>query len=125
MSHQPSSFSPRLDFVKLLCILLLFSAETIYSFPNYFCKFQGNRVIKDFDIRKEAGGVSFRAVQKEFKAHVSQNYLEIHLFWAGKGTCYIPMPGTYGPSISAISVTPGNNIVYTLLEAISVWFSSF
>ncbi|XP_062115779.1 probable LRR receptor-like serine/threonine-protein kinase At1g56140 isoform X2 [Humulus lupulus] len=67
---------------------------------------QGNRVIQNFDIKKEAGGISFRAVQKEFKARVSQNYLEIHLFWAGKGTCCIPVYGNYGPSISAISATP-------------------
>ncbi|KAJ0026371.1 hypothetical protein Pint_06973 [Pistacia integerrima] len=32
--------------------------------------------------------------------------MEIHLFWAGKGTCCTPDRGTYGPSISAISVTP-------------------
>ncbi|XP_060967326.1 probable LRR receptor-like serine/threonine-protein kinase At1g56140, partial [Cannabis sativa] len=66
---------------------------------------QGNRVMQNFDIRKEAGGISFKAVQKEFKAVVSQNYLEIHLFWAGKGTCCIPANGNYGPSISAISAT--------------------
>ncbi|CBI20023.3 unnamed protein product, partial [Vitis vinifera] len=67
---------------------------------------QGNLVLKDFDIRKEAGEVSFRAVKKEFKAQVSENYIEIHLFWAGKGTCCVPAQGTYGPSISAISATP-------------------
>ncbi|TXG71232.1 hypothetical protein EZV62_006167 [Acer yangbiense] len=70
---------------------------------------QGNRVLKDFDIKKEAGGISERAVQKQFKAQVSENYLEIHLFWAGKGTCCIPALGTYGPSISAISATPSIN----------------
>ncbi|XP_058182595.1 probable LRR receptor-like serine/threonine-protein kinase At1g56140 isoform X3 [Rhododendron vialii] len=64
---------------------------------------QGNLVRKDFDIKKAAGGVSFKAVQIDFRAQVSKNYLEIHLFWAGKGTCRIPAPGTYGPSISAIS----------------------
>ncbi|KAK3217836.1 hypothetical protein Dsin_011806 [Dipteronia sinensis] len=67
---------------------------------------QGNRVLKDFDIKKEAGGISKRAVQKQFRTQVSENYLEIHLFWAGKGTCCIPKQGTYGPSISAISATP-------------------
>ncbi|GMN46950.1 hypothetical protein TIFTF001_016133 [Ficus carica] len=67
---------------------------------------QGNLVLKDFDIRKEAGGVSLRAIRRDFKAYVSQNYLEIHLFWAGKGTCCIPDLNTYGPSISAISATP-------------------
>ncbi|XP_059444959.1 probable LRR receptor-like serine/threonine-protein kinase At1g56140 [Corylus avellana] len=45
-------------------------------------------------------------VQKEFQVQVSENYLEIHLFWAGKGTCCIPRQATYGPSISAISATP-------------------
>ncbi|KAE9458437.1 hypothetical protein C3L33_09695, partial [Rhododendron williamsianum] len=67
---------------------------------------QGNLVFEDFDIKKEAGGVSFQAVQKAFTAQVSENYLEIHLFWAGKGTCCIPAQGTYGPSISAISAVP-------------------
>ncbi|KAJ8532663.1 hypothetical protein K7X08_012586 [Anisodus acutangulus] len=36
----------------------------------------------------------------------AENHLEIHLFWAGKGTCCVPIQGTYGPSISAISATP-------------------
>ncbi|XP_042947975.1 probable LRR receptor-like serine/threonine-protein kinase At1g56140 isoform X2 [Carya illinoinensis] len=66
---------------------------------------QGNRYLKDFDIRKEAGG-SNQPVRKEYTVQVSENYLEIHLFWAGKGTCCIPAQGTYGPSISAISATP-------------------
>ncbi|KAM4080598.1 hypothetical protein ACJW30_11G029800 [Castanea mollissima] len=68
---------------------------------------QGNLVLKDFDIQKDAGGASFVAVQKEYNAvQVSENYLEIHLYWAGKGTCCVPTQGTYGPSISAISATP-------------------
>ncbi|XP_031505232.1 probable LRR receptor-like serine/threonine-protein kinase At1g56140 [Nymphaea colorata] len=67
---------------------------------------QGKMVLKDFDIRRQAGGVSFRAVSMNFTANVSHNFLEIHLYWAGKGTCCIPAQGTYGPSISAISVTP-------------------
>ncbi|KAJ7982029.1 putative LRR receptor-like kinase [Quillaja saponaria] len=67
---------------------------------------QGNLVLKDFDIKKEAGGVSFRVVQKPFRVQVSENYLEIHLFWAGKGTCCIPAQGTYGPLISAVNAIP-------------------
>ncbi|XP_028752448.1 probable LRR receptor-like serine/threonine-protein kinase At1g56140 isoform X2 [Neltuma alba] len=67
---------------------------------------QGNRVLKDFNIKREAGGASFKAVRKDFQVHVSENFLEIHLFWAGKGTCCIPAQGTYGPVISAISATP-------------------
>ncbi|KAL6329769.1 hypothetical protein AAG906_037474 [Vitis piasezkii] len=68
----------------------------------------GDLVLKDFDIRKEAGGVSFQAVKKEFTAQVLENYIDIHLFWAGKGTCCVPAQGTYGPSISAISATQKN-----------------
>ncbi|KAK4803550.1 hypothetical protein SAY86_003367 [Trapa natans] len=67
---------------------------------------QGNIVYKDFDIRKEAGGISLRGVVKNFTTSVRDNYMEIHLFWAGKGSCCIPDPGTYGPMISAISTTP-------------------
>ncbi|CAI9756738.1 unnamed protein product [Fraxinus pennsylvanica] len=67
---------------------------------------QDNLELKDFNIRKDAGGASFGAVVKEFKAQATNNYLEIHLFWAGKGTCYVPSQGVYGPSISAISVIP-------------------
>ncbi|KAL0909425.1 hypothetical protein M5K25_020295 [Dendrobium thyrsiflorum] len=67
---------------------------------------QGMLKEKDFDIRKEAGGKSFTVVLKEYQAPVTNNFLEIHLFWAGKGTTFIPSPGYYGPSISAISVSP-------------------
>uniref|UniRef100_A0A0D9X5C2 non-specific serine/threonine protein kinase n=1 Tax=Leersia perrieri TaxID=77586 RepID=A0A0D9X5C2_9ORYZ len=67
---------------------------------------QGDLKEKDFNIRKTAGGKSFTAVYKSYTTMVSKNFLEIHLFWAGKGTCCIPIQGYYGPLISAISVTP-------------------
>uniref|UniRef100_A0A2P2MWP3 non-specific serine/threonine protein kinase n=1 Tax=Rhizophora mucronata TaxID=61149 RepID=A0A2P2MWP3_RHIMU len=66
---------------------------------------QGNLVLKNFVIQSTVGGISKQAIQRNFTASVKENYLEIHLFWAGKGTCCIPDPGTYGPSISAISAT--------------------
>ncbi|XP_041024665.1 probable LRR receptor-like serine/threonine-protein kinase At1g56130 isoform X2 [Juglans microcarpa x Juglans regia] len=62
---------------------------------------QGSLQQKDFDISEEAGGVE-RALEKVFNATVSENYLEVHLFWAGKGTCCIPVQGYYGPMISAL-----------------------
>ncbi|XP_050145023.1 probable LRR receptor-like serine/threonine-protein kinase At1g56140 isoform X2 [Malus sylvestris] len=65
---------------------------------------QGTRMTKDFDISKEAGGVN-RAVVRKFNVSVSENYLEIHLFWAGKGTCCIPDYGDYGPLIAAVHAT--------------------
>ncbi|CAN7122799.1 unnamed protein product [Brassica rapa subsp. narinosa] len=67
---------------------------------------QGRLVEKDFAIRRTAGDSTVRAVQRIYKANVSENYLEIHLFWAGKGTISIPIPGTYGPLISAITAKP-------------------
>ncbi|KAE8719461.1 putative LRR receptor-like serine/threonine-protein kinase [Hibiscus syriacus] len=65
----------------------------------------GTRQLRDFDISKEAGGVE-RAITKNFTVNVTENHLEIHLFWAGKGTYCTPEQGYYGPSISAISVVP-------------------
>ncbi|KAK1440114.1 hypothetical protein QVD17_05939 [Tagetes erecta] len=67
---------------------------------------QGNRVFQDFDIKKEAGGASFSPVLRQATVHVLENYVEIHLFWSGKGTCCVPDQGTFGPLISAISATP-------------------
>ncbi|PKU73620.1 putative LRR receptor-like serine/threonine-protein kinase [Dendrobium catenatum] len=67
---------------------------------------QGMLKEKDFDIKKEAGGKSFTVVLKEYQAHVTNNFLEVHLFWAGKGSNFIPSSGYYGSSISAISVSP-------------------
>ncbi|KAK9227023.1 hypothetical protein WN943_012072 [Citrus x changshan-huyou] len=63
---------------------------------------QGTLRWKDFDISKEAGGPN-RAIIKNFNAAVSENHLEIHLLWAGKGTCCVPTQGDYGPAISALS----------------------
>ncbi|XP_062118264.1 probable LRR receptor-like serine/threonine-protein kinase At1g56140 [Humulus lupulus] len=68
---------------------------------------QGKLVLKDFDMKKETVGGNGNSIKKNYtKVRVIENYLEIHLFWAGKGTCCIPSAGTYGPSISAISANP-------------------
>ncbi|KAF8046438.1 hypothetical protein N665_3695s0001 [Sinapis alba] len=67
---------------------------------------QGRLVEKNFDIRKTSGDTTVRAVQREYKANVSENYLEIHLFWAGKGSSSVPVLGTFGPLISAVSAKP-------------------
>ncbi|KAJ9556225.1 hypothetical protein OSB04_010839 [Centaurea solstitialis] len=74
---------------------------------------QGNRRQKDFDISKEAGGVG-RALIKEFDVNVTQGFLEIHLFWAGKGTCCIPEQGDYGLLISALRVSAGFSVKHKL-----------
>ncbi|KAF9620656.1 hypothetical protein IFM89_013682 [Coptis chinensis] len=69
---------------------------------------QGILVLKDFNIEDEAGGVG-KAVIKNFTAVVTGNTLEIRFYWNGKGTTGIPLKGTYGPLVSAISVTSDFN----------------
>uniref|UniRef100_A0A0D3G0D3 non-specific serine/threonine protein kinase n=1 Tax=Oryza barthii TaxID=65489 RepID=A0A0D3G0D3_9ORYZ len=69
---------------------------------------RGERKEKNFDIRKTAGDKSYTVVKKQYKVPVTKNFLEIHLFWAGKGTCCIPTQGYYGPTISALSVIPAD-----------------
>ncbi|CAI8593302.1 unnamed protein product [Vicia faba] len=65
---------------------------------------QGKPVQKDFNIAKEAGGVG-KEVIKQFKnIFVNSSTLEIRLYWAGKGTQFLPNRSVYGPLISAISV---------------------
>ncbi|CAM0953992.1 unnamed protein product [Alopecurus aequalis] len=66
---------------------------------------QGKLEEKDFDIKTQTNGKSYSVVKKQYYAEVSNNFIEIHLFWAGKGTCCIPKQGFYGPSISALSVS--------------------
>ncbi|KAM0825487.1 hypothetical protein ACQ4PT_069521 [Festuca glaucescens] len=78
---------------------------------------QGVRKEQNFDIRKEAGGKSYTAVRKQYIVPVTKNFLEIHLFWAGKGTCCIPSQGYYGPAISALSATP--NFTPTVRNAVA------
>ncbi|KAK0599790.1 hypothetical protein LWI29_008671 [Acer saccharum] len=77
----------------------------IYSYRRDL-RTQGKLVLKDFNIAKEAGGVGI-GITKEFNdVWVNGSTLEIHLYWAGKGTTSIPEKGVYGPLISAITVTP-------------------
>ncbi|KAG8385384.1 hypothetical protein BUALT_Bualt03G0037400 [Buddleja alternifolia] len=64
---------------------------------------QGERILKDFDIVKEAIGVD-KAVKQPFKTMVTNKTLEIRFQYTGKGTTAVPSRGTYGPLVSAISV---------------------
>ncbi|KAF3665537.1 putative LRR receptor-like serine/threonine-protein kinase-like [Capsicum annuum] len=63
---------------------------------------QGERKLKDFDIRTDAGGVD-KALPRTFQAVVEDGILEVRFQYAGKGTTAVPIKGTYGPLISAIS----------------------
>jgi hypothetical protein len=63
-------------------------------------------VKKEFNIAEEAGGVGKKVV-RQFNVDVTSNTLEIRLYWAGKGTQYLPNRSVYGPLISAISIESG------------------
>lgn len=65
---------------------------------------QGKKALQDFNIQEAAQG-SKRAVIKTFKANVTDSVIEIHFFWAGRGTCCIPYQSTFGPLVSAIHVS--------------------
>ncbi|KAM7481553.1 hypothetical protein LguiB_006136 [Lonicera macranthoides] len=66
----------------------------------------GEQKLKDFDIEREAKGVD-KGVKINFKAIVKDKSLEIHFYYAGKGTTAVLMRGIYVPLISAISVKSG------------------
>lgn len=74
---------------------------------------QGKKVLQDFDIAKEAKGTGKKII-KNFTADINGT-LEIHFYWAGKGTHSIPQKGAFGPLISAISVTPSKLSVHPSL----------
>ncbi|XP_042411648.1 probable LRR receptor-like serine/threonine-protein kinase At1g53440 isoform X1 [Zingiber officinale] len=65
---------------------------------------QGVKVLQDFDIAKEANGTGREIIK--YITVIIDGTLEIHFYWAGKGTNSVPNRGVYGPLISAISVTP-------------------
>ncbi|KAJ9555093.1 hypothetical protein OSB04_009707 [Centaurea solstitialis] len=65
---------------------------------------QGERVLQDFNVKEEAHG-SKRALVRSFEANVTNTIIDIHLMWAGKGTCCIPVQSTFGPLVSAIHVS--------------------
>jgi hypothetical protein len=75
----------------------------MYCYLNSVITFQGVKVLEDFNIKDETG--VHCAIIKSFATNISDNTLEIHFYWGGKGTTAIPYRGVYGPLISAISVT--------------------
>ncbi|CAH1429656.1 unnamed protein product [Lactuca virosa] len=71
---------------------------------------QGVLERKDFSIVERAGGVGRGTFIDFDNVTVTGSTLEIHLYWAGKGTTGIPERGVYGPLLSAIAITPNYNV---------------
>ncbi|CAM8992052.1 unnamed protein product [Rhodiola kirilowii] len=94
-------------------------AETMFATGEVFSSLgerifdisiQGNLVEKDFNIAKKANGVGMPTFLDFDEIYVNGSTLEVHLYWAGKGTLTIPDRGVYGPLISAISVQPNFDV---------------
>nr|CAN81779.1 hypothetical protein VITISV_034284 [Vitis vinifera] len=98
--------------VQLHFAEIMFSDDETFSSLGkriFDVSIQGVTVLKDFNIVEEAKGVG-KAITKDFETSVNGSTLEIHLYWAGKGTNAIPSRGVYGPLISAITVTPNFDV---------------
>ncbi|KAK9153126.1 hypothetical protein Sjap_000606 [Stephania japonica] len=100
---------------------IIFKNDTTYAslgrriFDIYI---QGQLRLKDFNIKDLAGGFGIPVVTKPFQVNVTQNILDIRLYWNGKGTTGIPFRGNYGPLISAISVDPNFKVKNGLSSAV-------
>ncbi|KAK2361248.1 Leucine-rich repeat transmembrane protein kinase [Trifolium repens] len=97
---EKGSYKVNLHFAEIM-----FSDDKTFGRRIFDVSIQGFKYLKDFNIVEEAGGVG-KGITKEFVVEVNDNTLEIHLYWAGKGTTAIPVEGVYGPLISAITVIP-------------------
>ncbi|GKE73496.1 probable LRR receptor-like serine/threonine-protein kinase, partial [Tanacetum coccineum] len=70
----------------------------------------GVRYLIDFNIVEAADGVG-KGIYRDFEnIMVNGSTIDIHLYWAGKGTTAIPDRGVYGLLISAITITPNFNV---------------
>ncbi|KAI3879794.1 hypothetical protein MKX03_000413 [Papaver bracteatum] len=99
----PGSYTVRLHFAEIMFPIDKTAAGI--GTRIFDVSIQGRRYLKDFNIEEEAKGVG-KSIIKEYVVKVTSSTLEIHLYWAGKGTNFIPSDFAYGPLISAIAVTP-------------------
>ncbi|XP_038898936.1 probable LRR receptor-like serine/threonine-protein kinase At1g53440 isoform X2 [Benincasa hispida] len=106
--------------VKLHFAEIMYTADQTFSSLGeriFDISIQGNLVQKDFNIMEKAGGVGKTFILEEPNILVNGSTLEIHLYWAGKGTTAIPDRGVYGPLISGITVTPNFDVETGRLSA--------
>lgn len=99
--------------VKLHFAEIMYTSDQTFSSLGeriFDISIQGNLVQKDFNIMEKAGGVGKSFILEEPNILVNGSTLEIHLYWAGKGTTAIPDRGVYGPLISGITVTPNFDV---------------
>ncbi|KAF8364823.1 hypothetical protein HHK36_033201 [Tetracentron sinense] len=93
--------------VKLHFAEIIYTDDKDYSILGkriFDVYIQDKNVLKDFNIIDESKAPN-KVVIKNFSATVIDHTLEIHFYWAGKGSINVP-PYLYGPLISAISIIP-------------------
>ncbi|CAL5064772.1 unnamed protein product [Urochloa decumbens] len=93
-------------------------SEIVFTNDSTYCSLgkrrfnvfiQGRMVLENFNIEQSSGAAGMPVI-KTFQTYVTNHTLEIQFYWAGRGTTGIPYRGSYGPLISAISVTPNFQI---------------
>ncbi|KAJ0873985.1 putative protein kinase RLK-Pelle-DLSV family [Helianthus annuus] len=105
---RQGSYKVRLHFAEIS-----FTNDTTYSSlgRRYFdISVQGVRQRENFNIVEEANGVQRGTFIDFDNVMVNGTTLEIHLYWAGKGTTAVPNRGVYGPLLSAITITPNFDV---------------
>nr|POF18939.1 putative lrr receptor-like serine/threonine-protein kinase [Quercus suber] len=105
---QKGSYKVKLHFAEIM----FSNDQTLSSLGRHIfnVSIQGKLELKDFNIVEEAQGVGIPIIKEFDDVLVSGSTMEIHFYWAGKGTTAIPVKGVYGPLISAIEVTPNFDI---------------
>ncbi|KAI3789528.1 hypothetical protein L2E82_02327 [Cichorium intybus] len=105
---RKGSYKVRLHFAEIM-----YSDDMTFSSLGrriFDVSIQGEMKLKDFNIMEAANGTR-RGIYRDFDdIIVNGSTIEIHLYWAGKGTTAIPDRGVYGPLISAITITPNFNV---------------
>ncbi|XP_026445738.1 probable LRR receptor-like serine/threonine-protein kinase At1g53440 [Papaver somniferum] len=100
---RPGNYKVKLHFAEIMFPIDQ-TADSIGT-RVFDVSIQGKKVLEGFNIEEAAKGVG-KSIIKEYDVDVTNSTLEIHLYWAGKGTTFIPLDVAYGPLISAIAVTP-------------------
>ncbi|GJU50142.1 probable LRR receptor-like serine/threonine-protein kinase [Tanacetum coccineum] len=92
-------------------MLLKLKVPTIKAFlMGMMILWMGVRYLIDFNIVEAADGVG-KGIYRDFEnIMVNGSTIDIHLYWAGKGTTAIPDRGVYGLLISAITITPNFDV---------------
>ncbi|MFS7984237.1 putative protein kinase RLK-Pelle-DLSV family [Helianthus anomalus] len=103
--YRTARFSPTSLRYYALCL-----RQGSYKVRLHLAEISGVRQRENFNIVEEANGVQRGTFIDFDNVTVNDTTLEIHLYWAGKGTTAVPNRGVYGPLLSAIAITPNFDV---------------